>query len=68
MNRPYKIKRELCHFLLEKRTKSWIILNKTPGDINVGCVGLNLQSLWFYVENNKFNAESSYYKNEILKI
>ena len=62
MNKPYKIKRELCHFLLEKCTKSWIILNKTPGDINVGCVGLYLQSLWFYVENNKFNADSSYYR------
>ena len=46
---------------------NWIYLfdNKTPGGINVGYVGRSLQSLWFYVKNDKFNIDSSKYGNEI---
>ena len=48
---------------------NWIYLfdNKTPGGINVGYVGRSLQSLWFYVKNDKFNIDSSKYGNEIEK-
>ena len=28
-------------------------LNKTPGGVFCGRIGRYLQSLWFYVENNK---------------
>ena len=36
-----------------------------PEGINVGCTRHHLQSLKFYMENNKFNSGSSKYRNEI---
>lgn len=39
--------------------------NKMPEGINVGCTGYHLQSLKFYMENNKFNSDSSKQRNEI---
>ena len=33
--------------------------NKTPQGVNVGRVGRYLQSLWIYVEKNKFHVDSS---------
>lgn len=44
-----------------------VYVNKTTGGVNVGYVRRHQQLLWFYVENNKFNADSSIYRNEIEK-
>ena len=40
-----------------------VYVNKTTGGVNVGYVRRHQQLLWFYVENNKFNADSSIYRN-----
>ena len=44
-----------------------VYVNKTTGGVNMGYVGRHLQLLWFYVENNKVNADSSTCRNEIEK-
>ena len=44
-----------------------VYVNKTTGEVYVGCIGCHLQLLCFYVENNKVNANSSTYRTEIEK-
>ena len=39
-----------------------------PEGVNMECIGRYLQSLGFYVENNKFDADFSEYRNKIEKI
>lgn len=39
-----------------------------PEGVNMECIGRYLQSLRFYVENNKFDADFSEYRNKIEKL